>query len=80
MGAGYTCSLHGAVRHQLKTAQIQLNETNSVPTGGSDRGSELCDGQKENTCLREHPQEGFVCTSRGFTPCVTCTTDLNVVN
>lgn len=75
-----TRSLHRTVRHQLKTAQTQPNETNSVPTGGSDRGSELSDGRKENTCLWEHPQEGFVCASHGFAPRVSCTTDLNVVN
>lgn len=54
--------------------------TNSAPTGGTDRGSELGDGQKENTCLGEHPQEGFVCASRGFALRVSCTTDLNVAN
>lgn len=80
MGARYTCSLHGAVRHQAKTAQTQPNVTNSVPTGGSDRGSKLSDGQKENTCLWEHPQEGVVWASCGFTLHVSCTTDLSVVN
>lgn len=30
--------------------------------------------------LWEHPQEGFVCASRGLALHVSCTTDLNVVN
>lgn len=67
-------------RHQVKSAWMQPNVTHSVPTGGSDRGSKLRDGQKESTCLWEHPQEGFVCTSRGVALHVSCTTDLNAVN
>lgn len=63
MGARYRCSLHGAVRHQVKTAQTQPYVSDSVPTGGGDRCnklSESSDGQKENTHLWEHPREGFL--------------------
>lgn len=54
MGARYRCSLYGAARHQVRTAQTQPYVSDSVPTGGSDRCNKLtesCDGQKKNTRL-----------------------------